>query len=103
MSSTAGQPPEIRYVLIHQDEQVGTFFTLQDAFDEGTRRYGVPPFEVIEERDDEGGNPFKLFIKSWTPSVHERDPDPRPYEPLKPWYKRSLKSWYRGPQNYRSS
>jgi hypothetical protein len=91
MEFKMSQPSGIRYVLVHQDERVDTFSTLQDAFDEGIERYGIPPFRVIEEKDDESNNPLIPFNKPlWTPSkyapdfrfvIHEPPPERRPHPP----------------------
>ena len=93
----ARQPPGIIYVLVHQDEHVGTFLTLQDAFDEGTQRYGDPPFTVIEARIEGRGS---ADAQPWTPLALEFDPDPIPFQPERRWYKRSPKYWFRGVQDY---
>jgi hypothetical protein len=77
---TSGRPSGIRYILVHEDEQVDTFPTLQDAFDEGIRRYGVPPFRVIEEREDDN-NSVVPFIPVWTPSKYDPGFNPQPYAP----------------------
>lgn len=92
MSLPLGHPSGIRYILIHEEERVGTFLALRDAFDEGIRRYGTPPFTVIEEPADGGRG--DLPETSRIPFILEYHPRKNTLQPPKRWW--DPKTW-RGP------
>lgn len=86
MAFTPDQPPGIRYVLLHQDRYIDEFPTLKDAFDDGVKRYGDPPFTVIEKRIEGGGGTDTFVVEPWKPKKLVFKPAVIPLQPERPWH-----------------
>jgi hypothetical protein len=85
MPLTPDQPPGNRYVLVHQDKRVADFLTLQEAFENGVRLYGAPPFTVIDEWAEEGGSEESSRGQYWTPRIIDLEPDLIIFKRKRPW------------------